>query len=283
MTTITQDSAVLIGGQWTPSLDGRTVPVISPATEEPVAHVTLGGAQDMERRDPRRPRGVRRGPVAADDPARARARCSRATGLLMERPREIAETLTAGGRDRRIKPDDAPQRVTNVRDLLDVHVALGRDLPVGGDPRRHALAGGDPPGAGRRRRRRSCRGTSRCHGDVKLAPALLAGCTVVVKPAPETPLDAYLLAEPLDRGRPARRASSTSSPPAARSASTSCATPASTRSLHRLDRGRPAHRARSAASSSSACTLELGGKSAAIILDDADLDATIARCCRRAS
>ena len=29
----------------------------------------------------------------------------------------------------------------------------------------------------------------------KLVPALLAGCTIVVKPAPETPLDGYLLAE----------------------------------------------------------------------------------------
>ena len=35
------------------------------------------------------------------------------------------------------------------------------------------------------------------------------------------------------------------------------------------------HRRRSAASSSSACSLELGGKSAAIILDDADLAATM--------
>ena len=32
----------------------------------------------------------------------------------------------------------------------------------------------------------------------KLAPALLAGCSIVVKPAPETPLDAYLMAELLD-------------------------------------------------------------------------------------
>ena len=43
--------------------------------------------------------------------------------------------------------------------------------------------------------------------------------------------------------------------------------------VHRLDRGRAAASPRSAASSSSACSLELGGKSAAIILDDADLDA----------
>src|SRR5690606_32812855 len=29
----------------------------------------------------------------------------------------------------------------------------------------------------------------------KVAPALLAGCTVIMKPAPETPLEAYILAE----------------------------------------------------------------------------------------
>ncbi len=33
---------------------------------------------------------------------------------------------------------------------------------------------------------------------LKLAPALAAGCTVVLKPAPETPLDAYMLAECLE-------------------------------------------------------------------------------------
>ncbi len=38
----------------------------------------------------------------------------------------------------------------------------------------------------------------------KLAPALLAGCTVVFKPAPETPLDAFRLAEIFDRGRTAQ-------------------------------------------------------------------------------
>jgi len=32
----------------------------------------------------------------------------------------------------------------------------------------------------------------------KLPAALVAGCTVIVMPAPETPLDAYLLAELID-------------------------------------------------------------------------------------
>ena len=53
----------------------------------------------------------------------------------------------------------------------------------------------------------------------KLAPALLTGCTVVLKPAPETPLDAYLVADCSSRpGYP--RASSTWSRRTARSAST---------------------------------------------------------------
>lgn len=38
----------------------------------------------------------------------------------------------------------------------------------------------------------------------KLIPALLAGCTIVIKPAPETPLDTYLMAELLqEAGVPA--------------------------------------------------------------------------------
>ena len=56
---------------------------------------------------------------------------------------------------------------------------------------------------------------------LKLGPALASGSTVVLKPAPETPLDAYLLAEVVqEAGLPGGRRS-TSCRPAARSASTS--------------------------------------------------------------
>jgi len=40
----------------------------------------------------------------------------------------------------------------------------------------------------------------------KIAPALLAGCTVVMKPSPETPLDAYIIAEAAEGGGLFRRA-----------------------------------------------------------------------------
>lgn len=109
---------------------------------------------------------------------------------------------------------------------------------------------------------------------LKLAPALAAGCTVVVKPAPETPLDANVLAEavaktsipagvinvvPADRevseylvAHPGvDKVSFTGSVAAGSKIGAICG-----QQIKRL-------------------TLELGGKSAAIVLDDANLNTTI--------
>ena len=108
----------------------------------------------------------------------------------------------------------------------------------------------------------------------KLAPALVSGCTMVLKPAPETPLDAYLMAELLEEaGVPAGvvnivpagrevgehlvrhpgidKVAFTGSTAAGRTIASICG--------EQLKR----------------CSLELGGKSAAIILDDADIGATM--------
>jgi betaine-aldehyde dehydrogenase len=108
----------------------------------------------------------------------------------------------------------------------------------------------------------------------KLIPALLAGCTAVLKPAPETPLDALLLGEIIESiGLPkgvinivlggrevgehlvahpgVDKVAFTGSTEAGRRVAALCGA-----ELKRV-------------------SLELGGKSAAIILDDADLDATI--------
>jgi aldehyde dehydrogenase (NAD+) len=109
---------------------------------------------------------------------------------------------------------------------------------------------------------------------LKVAPALAAGCTVVLKPAPETVLDAFLMAEAaLEAGLPpgvlnvvpggreigaylvehrlVDKVSFTGSTAAGRRIAETCG---------RLLRP---------------VTLELGGKSAAIVLDDADLVANI--------
>lgn len=109
----------------------------------------------------------------------------------------------------------------------------------------------------------------------KVAAALAAGCTVVMKPAPETPIETYLLAEAAEEaGLPAGvlnlvcahrdvsdrlvrhpaidKVSFTGSEAAGRVIGMACA--------ERFAR----------------CTLELGGKSAAIVLEDADIASTAA-------
>jgi aldehyde dehydrogenase (NAD+) len=109
---------------------------------------------------------------------------------------------------------------------------------------------------------------------VKLAPALLAGCTVIVKAAPEASLDAMILAEIIDaagfppgtisvltggveagqslvRHSGVDKISFTGSTAAGRLIGERC--------------GRDLRR----------CSLELGGKSAAIMLDDVDLHSAV--------
>jgi aldehyde dehydrogenase (NAD+) len=109
---------------------------------------------------------------------------------------------------------------------------------------------------------------------VHAAPALLAGCTVIVKPAPETAMDSYLMAEMLDRAGfppgvisvlPADREVSeylVSSPGVDKVSFTG-----STTAGRRI--------ASLCGQNLKRFTLELGGKSAAIILDDADFEATV--------
>lgn len=108
----------------------------------------------------------------------------------------------------------------------------------------------------------------------KLVPALLAGCTIVIKPAPETPLDTYLMAELLqEAGVPAGVVNIVA---AGREAGAHL--------VAHADVDKVAFTGSTAAGRKIAAvcgeqlkrvSLELGGKSAAIVLDDADLAATM--------
>jgi betaine-aldehyde dehydrogenase len=109
----------------------------------------------------------------------------------------------------------------------------------------------------------------------KLLPALVAGCTVVIKPAPETPLDAMLLAGLL---------AETDLPPGV-AAVVPGATAAGRRLVehHGVDRiafTGSADVGRSIAATCgqrlARCSLELGGKSAAIVCEDASIERTVA-------
>ena len=109
----------------------------------------------------------------------------------------------------------------------------------------------------------------------KVAAALAAGCTIVSKPSPETPIDAYILAS-ASRPPACRRASSTWFLPAARSATTSSAIRGVDKIAFTGSTVAGRNIAAAAAERLARVSLELGGKSAAIVLDDAEIGEVLA-------
>ncbi len=108
----------------------------------------------------------------------------------------------------------------------------------------------------------------------KMIPALIAGCTVVVKPAPETPLDAMWLAEMLDEiDLPEGVVSIV---PGGRETGESLVRhPGVDKISFTGSSATGRHIASLCGEQLKRVSLELGGKSAAIILDDADLGHTV--------
>ncbi|KUH82284.1 MULTISPECIES: aldehyde dehydrogenase [unclassified Mycobacterium] len=108
----------------------------------------------------------------------------------------------------------------------------------------------------------------------KLGPALLAGCTVVLKPAAETPLSVFAMAEMFaEAGLPEGVLSIV--PGAAETGRALTANPEIDKYTFTGSSAVGKEVAKIAADRLKPCTLELGGKSAAIILEDADLDSTL--------
>ena len=109
----------------------------------------------------------------------------------------------------------------------------------------------------------------------KIVPALLTGCTIVLKPAPETPLDAYLIAGLLESaGLPPGVVNVV---PADREVSEYLISHPGVSKVTFTGSSAAGRRiAEICGSDLRRVTLELGGKSAAILLEDADLDAAAA-------
>ena len=108
----------------------------------------------------------------------------------------------------------------------------------------------------------------------KAAAALAAGCTVVAKPSPETPIDAYILAECIEAaGLPPGVFNVI---PAGRETGDYLIRhPGIDKISFTGSTAAGKHIAAAAAERLTRASFELGGKSAAIVLEDADLDAVL--------
>ena len=261
---------LFIGGGWRPSTSPDTITVISPVTEHPVGRAPDTAPADVDAAVAAARHALTAAPWATWDAQTRAAAIDRLADALERRADETARLVTA--------ENGMPISVSGAVEgpgpaqTLRYFAQLARTTAQ--EERRPAASG-----AGTTVVRREPVGVvavivpwnfPQSLTMFKVAPALAAGCAVVVKPAPETVLDAFQLAEAAQEaglpdgvlnivtggrqtgarlvGHPGvDKVAFTGSTEAGRAIGEACG---------RLLRP---------------VTLELGGKSAAIVVDDADL------------
>jgi aldehyde dehydrogenase (NAD+) len=264
---------LFIGGDWVDPATTATIDVISPHTEEVIARVPEAREADIDRAVAAARQAFDEGPwPRMSGPERADV-MARLLVALQQRSDEMASTITAEMGSPITFSQLGQTMAANM--VLDYFTRLAREFVF--EDVRSGMMG---PSLVRREPVGVCAAVLPWNVPefiiaMKLGAAMAAGCTVVIKPAPETPLDTILLADAIrEAGVPKGvvnivptgreigeylvtrpgidKVSFTGSTVAGRRIAALCG--------ERLKR----------------CTLELGGKSAAIILDDANLGETVA-------
>ncbi|PLW71941.1 aldehyde dehydrogenase family protein [Streptomyces sp. SCUT-3] len=253
---------LFVDGEFTEAAGGRTFTTVSPSTEEVLSEVALGGAEDVDR-------AVRAAGRAFEKwsalPGRERAKyLFRIARILQERSRELAvlETLDNGKPIRETRDVDLPQVAAHFfyyagwADKLE-HAGFGPD------PRPLGVAGQVIPW-----------NFPLLMLAWKVAPALAAGNTVVLKPAETTPLSALFFADVCRQaGLPRGVVNIVTG--AGETGAELVAHPGVAKVAFTGSTGVGRSIARSVAGTDKKLTLELGGKGANIVFDDAPVDQAV--------
>jgi aldehyde dehydrogenase (NAD+) len=265
-----QYDSFFIGGQWVAPQGSNTIKVVSASTEEPLGSVPEAVEADVDA-------AVGGARAAFDDPsgwahwepARRADVMERLADALDSRAEEMARRVSS--------QNGMPVAISSQFEagfpslLLRYYAGMAREASFSEE--RSGLMGG------RTLVKRKPIGVvgaivpwnfPQSLAFFKIAPALAAGCTMVIKPSPETVLDTYLLAEAVEEaGVPAGVLNFV---PGGREIGAYLV------SHPRIDKVAFTGSTAAGRSIAETCgrllrpvTLELGGKSASIVLDDADL------------
>ncbi|MEQ8263071.1 NAD-dependent succinate-semialdehyde dehydrogenase [Pseudohaliea sp.] len=265
-------TGALIDGTWTEADDGSRLPVANPATGETVAEVAKAGAAETRR-------AIEAAERAMADwrrrPAKERAKLLRAWyDVLMANQEDLARIMTAEqGKVLAESRGEIAYGASYIEWFGEQAKRIDGDILPGPAPDKRILCLREPVGVVAAITPWNFPNAMIAR---KAAPALAAGCTVVIKPASETPLSALAMAElALRAGIPAgainvvagsssaiggeltanstvRKLTFTGSTPVGKTLVEQCA-----RTLKRT-------------------SMELGGNAPFIVFDDADLDAAVA-------
>lgn len=264
-------SSHFIGGAWTPAASGRTMASFDPGSGEAFHDCAAGDARDVERAVEVAHEALK-GDWANGNPAARGTVLARAAGLIRENAARLAlaECLDSG------KPlQEAESDVAGTIRCFDYYAGLpdkieGRTIPLG--PDYLAYTSWEPVGVSAHIIPWNYPISTLARG---IAPALAAGCSVVVKPAEQTSLTALMVAELLIRaglpsgvlnvvtGTGADVGAPLVSHPLVRQVTFtgSCSTGIEVM--------------RAAARNVTSVLPELGGKSPCVVLADADIDAAV--------
>ena len=261
---------VYAGGRLVGSGSGDVITIVNPATEEVAGAVPSMTGADVEVAVSAAREAFDTGPWPQADPAERAAAMDRLAAALEARGEDTARLVTA-----EMGMPIQLSRQNNVSipcGIIRYYAGLARELST--EEMREAVSF-----AGRTMVRREPVGVAAVIASwsyplilafCQLAPALAAGCTIVLKPAAETSLSAYILAEAFEAA---------DFPPGVFNLVTGTGQVAEMLAAHpgvdivAVAGPTPAGR-RIAAICGEALkpvSLELGGKSAAIVLDDVDL------------
>ncbi|WAC96388.1 aldehyde dehydrogenase family protein [Streptomyces sp. NA13] len=253
---------LFIDGEFTEAADGQVFKTLSPSTEEVLSEVARAGAEDVDRAV----RAARRafGPWSALPGAERAKYLFRIARIIQERSRELAvlETLDNGKPIKETRDSDLP--------LVAAHFFYYAGWA---DKLAHASFGPDPRPLG-------------VAAQVipwnfpllmlawKIAPALAAGNTVVLKPAETTPLSALFFAD-ICRSAGLPKGVVNILPGYGDAGAALTAHPDVDKVAFTGSTAVGKEIARTVAGTRKKLTLELGGKGANIVFDDAPLDQAV--------
>ncbi|WP_052888881.1 aldehyde dehydrogenase family protein [Thermogemmatispora carboxidivorans] len=266
---------LFIGGKWEEAASGKTFPVYNPATGEVLAQVAEGDKEDIERAVQAARRSFESGPWRRMKPSERGRLIWKLADLIEQHSEEFAqlESLDNGKPLRIARIGDVALTVDMFRYMAGWATKIeGHTIPISTPGDYFAYTLREPVGV---------------VGQIipwnfpllmaawKLAPALAAGCTIVLKPAEQTPLSALRLGELIqEAGFPdgvvnivpgfgeTAGAALAAHPDVDKIAFTG-STEVGKLIVH------------AAAGNLKKVTLELGGKSPNIVLKDSDLDSAI--------
>src|SRR6266481_7989248 len=267
---------LLIGGQWVKAASGKTFPTYNPATGEVLAYVAEGDKEDIDRAVAAARAGFDYGPWSKITPSERGRLIWKLADLVEKHAEEFAqlESLDNGKPVAIARIADVPAAIDNLRYMAGWATKIeGSTITISAQGARFlAYTLREPVGV---------------VGQIipwnfplymaalKLAPALATGCTVVLKPAEQTPLTALMLGELVEEagfpdgvvnivtGYGETAGAALAAHPKVDKVAFTGSTEVGKLIVH------------AAAGNLKKVSLELGGKSPNVVFKDADLDAAI--------